>query len=120
MKICVVEGCGRPAKAKGFCQSHYNFHRGLENPQYHENQLKSSQRYRKARNAKEAIEAREFRYGCSHSNLVKHAKGFLAEISRHISKGRNVGDIAVRMGVRVSVVQGAINQIQQMANTQTA
>jgi hypothetical protein len=119
VKVCVVEGCGKPVKARGWCSSHYNFHLRLDNPEYHDLMLRNNLKSNKLKKVRGKIADREFRYMCDQRN-PKHAHGFLSEISRHVGKGRDAGDIAVRMGIRVSVVQSAIKQLQEMANPQTA
>ncbi len=32
MRVCVVEGCGRPHKARGYCKPHYRFFKRYEDP----------------------------------------------------------------------------------------
>jgi hypothetical protein len=119
VKLCSVDGCGNEHHANGFCSSHYfRDRRATKTSDYYASLAKKIRSYGQKK-AMRAIEAREFRHAASDATH-KHKHVFLHQVAHHVGKGRDAGDIAVRMGIRVSVVASAIKQLQEMANPQTA
>ncbi len=97
---CSVEGCENSPLFRGLCQHHYTLER-LNDPVNREKARQS--------NAKQNAKAAKIRA----TKRVEFRSTFTAsksEIRRHLSHGRSVSDIAVRMGILVSVADRMVKE----------
>ena len=91
-------------------------HRRLIDDAFAKREAESSRRYR-GRKRTEKLRRKAAEVGVMRDGGTRLAKAFLQRVARHLDRGRDAGDIAVRERVTVSRAQAAIRELKRTLDT---